>query len=101
MLHNFHDVTGRLTPLDDRPQPALGVQRFQEIPDSFKERMREVESRSKHERSGDYKLAASIPAIFVAKWFNEGFNVYTEPMSAIVKKCKAEGLDDFLVKGET
>lgn len=47
-------------------------------------------------RSGNYHKVASIPLIFVEKWRNEGFDIYKESASAIIKRLKAESLDAFL-----
>lgn len=95
----FHDVQGRLDLDVDPKGQVLGVQRFQEIPDSFVKDLRDLETtRSRFTRRPDSIKVASIPALFVAKWMNEGFNVYQEPLSEIRKKLVKEGLEAFLVK---
>ena len=72
------------------------IQRCQDITDEFlaeNRRMREEQSRT---RCREYHKVASIPVIFVHKWLKEGFNIYEETEAALVRKLKADGLDDFL-----
>lgn len=95
---NFHDVHGRVDFVEDQGRdPQLGVMRAQEIPDTFLQNLRDIEETQKAPGS-EMRLAASIPAIFVSKWMNEGFNIYQESLKAIEAKCRKEGLDAFLVK---
>jgi hypothetical protein len=93
---NIIDVTGRIDAVEDQGTLYAGVQSQQEIPDSFTQRLRDIEDNRK--RGAEMSLAASIPVIFVEKWMRDGFNIYQEPLSAIEAKCHKEGLEAFLVK---
>lgn len=93
---NFIDTTGRIDPVENGASLYAGITTHQDIPDSFLQRLRDIES---NKRPGaEYSLAASIPVIFVEKWLREGFDIYREPLKAIEARCRREGLEKFLVK---
>ena len=70
--------------------------RSQDIDDSFLDNLRTKRIETANSRLPDMTLVASIPAIFVVKWMDEGFNIYREPLKAILKKLADENLGDFL-----
>ena len=72
------------------------LQTYQDIPQEFLDDLNERRKASAQRRHGEFERVASIPAIFVTQWLQEGFNIYRETNKAIVKRLKEQGLDGFL-----
>jgi len=72
------------------------IQTYQDIPSEFLDNLNEHRKASAHRPMGEYERVASIPAIFVTQWLQEGFNVYTAPIKDVVKRLKEQSLDGFL-----
>lgn len=72
------------------------IQATQEIPDDFLTECHENRVASTEGRMGEYHQFASIPTAVVDMWMRQGFNIYQEPMSAIVKRLRSEDLTAFL-----
>lgn len=70
--------------------------RYQEVTDDFLANLAEKRVSTANSRLPDMTLVASIPAVFVVKWMDEGFNVYRESLDAIIRKIKENDLDGFL-----
>ena len=99
--------------MTDKKQPSLvgidttyadnadGVHRKhqQHIPDSFLSNLADMRHNSSQTREGEFMKVASIPTVVVEKWMREGFDILGDrniKPADIVKKLKAEGLEDFL-----
>lgn len=72
------------------------IQTYQEIPKEFLDELAEHRKASSERRTQNFERVASVPAIFVKKWLDEGFNIYREPVKAVVRRLKQQGLDGFL-----
>lgn len=71
----------------------------QHIPDSFLSNLADMRHTSTQTREGEFMKVASIPTVVVEKWMREGFDILGDrniKPADIVKKLKAEGLEDFL-----
>jgi len=71
----------------------------QHIPDSFLTNLADMRHTSSQTREGEFMKVASIPTVVVEKWMREGFDILGDrniKPADIVKKLKAEGLEDFL-----
>lgn len=71
----------------------------QHIPDSFLSNLADMRQTSSQTREGEFMKVASIPTVVVEKWMREGFDILGDrniKPADIVKKLKAEGLEDFL-----
>lgn len=78
-------------------EEGLLVSHKQEIPQTFIDECSDWrKAQGRMSRTKEHHKVADIPVIFVHKWLQEGFNIYQEPLTAIVKKLKREGLDHFL-----
>lgn len=75
---------------------GLVIERYQEIPQSFIDRLRAEKANSSEVREGETMRVASIPVIVVEKWMREGFDFYNATASQIVAKLKSENLDYFI-----
>lgn len=74
---------------------GLAVVRTQDIPDWWLDSLKDSRLASR-ERAGETHRVASIPTALVEKWQREGFDVYREPIKAIVKRLKDQGFHQFL-----
>lgn len=68
----------------------------QDFPDSYWDGLKWAREQDSKQRCGELWRVASIPAIFVTKWLDQGFNIYQAPLKDIIKKLHQEGLTDFL-----
>lgn len=75
---------------------GLHTQHGQDITASFLDNLKAKRNASAHGPIGDMMHVASVPAIFIHKWFREGFNAYQAPVKDVVARLKAEGLTQFL-----
>lgn len=91
-MNNIHDVAWDI----QEEQDAINIIRAQEIPEDFMGWLRAEREASKHEKMGEIATLASIPAVLVVQWLNEGFDVFREPAREIIKRLKAQGFDGFL-----
>lgn len=71
------------------------IMRVQHIPQEFLDGLRDCRNASSA-AAGETHRVASIPCALVEKWQREGFDVFREPIRAIVARLKAEGYDFFL-----
>lgn len=79
---------------------GLFVKKNQIISDDFLTMTKDDRFDSK-ERAKEYHRVASIPVVVVEKWLKEGFDIYREPLKAIIKKLKQENLDAFLTSNKS
>lgn len=101
---------------DKKPTPLIGVdtnfydnadgvyrKHDQHIPSSFLQDLADMRHNSSMKREDEYMKVASIPTVVVEKWLREGFDIMGDrniSPADIVKKLKAEGLEDFLATGK-
>lgn len=73
------------------------LKNVQEIPQEYLDELCDYrKAQTKMSRTREYHRVAAIPTIFVVKWLQEGFDVFREPVKAVVRRLKQEGLDAFL-----
>lgn len=77
------------------------VRTVQEIPQEFLDKCAQERFASSHGPMGDYHKFASIPVAVVDQWMKDGFDVYREPLKAIVARLKKENLDAFLTSNRS
>lgn len=90
---HISDVSWKIDSVDDN---SLGIARAQDIPDTFISDLRDDRLASMNAASGDIHRVASIPAVLVVKWLNEGFDVFRAPLRDTMKRLREEGFDDFI-----
>lgn len=73
----------------------LAVVRTQDIPSWWLDSLKDSRLASR-ERAGETHRVASIPTALVEQWQRQGFDVYREPIRAIVKRLRDEGYHQFL-----
>jgi hypothetical protein len=74
---------------------GLAVVRTQDVPADWLENLKDCRLASR-ERAGETHRVASIPTALVEAWQRKGFDVYREPIKAIVKRLRDEGYHQFL-----
>lgn len=91
------DVAWNITDAEQKPAGLtdLTVRKDQIITDAFLDGLKEDRMASKA-RAGDFHKVASIPVVVVEKWLREGFDIYRESASAILKKLRDEDLQAFI-----
>jgi hypothetical protein len=89
----FYDVA---SDLDITVGGEFFIKRTQEIPDWYLKQLEDARTESKNAPAKDFHRVASIPVGLVEKWKREGFDVYREPIQAIVKRLKMEGYDKLM-----
>jgi hypothetical protein len=72
------------------------IERVQQIPDGFMERLKQERNASGSVREGEMMRVASIPTSLVEAWISQGFPFYEMTVKQIVAKLKADGLEYFL-----
>jgi hypothetical protein len=81
----------------DENTDGLVIQRFQEIPHSFIDKLKEERFQNTQGRvKNEMHRAASIPVAVVEKWQREGYDVFKEPIKKTLAKLKNENLDAFI-----
>lgn len=75
---------------------GLVIEKFQEIPQSFRDSLRAQKADSLNTREGEYMRVASVPEAVVDKWIAEGFDFWNADAREIVAKLARENLDDFI-----
>jgi hypothetical protein len=81
----------------DENSEGLVIQRFQEIPHSFIDKLKEERFQNSQSRvKNEMHRAASIPVALVEKWQREGYDVFKEPIKKTLAKLKHENLDAFI-----
>lgn len=88
----MEDISWSMNPDSD----GFVIERFQEIPAELTDRIKAHKANSVTERARELHWAGSVPAILVVKWRNEGFDVFREPVKAIIARLKREGYEDFI-----
>ncbi len=83
--HDFHDTAD-----------GLVTENIQHFPDSYWAGLQWARDQQASARTKEFHKVADIPAIFVKKWLDEGFDVYREPVREIVKRLHREELTEFL-----
>jgi hypothetical protein len=84
----------RLERVDGPNDRDLVFKRFQDIPDSFLQSLKDKPAPLTG--SGEMRRVASIPEAVVNKWKREGFDVYKESAQAIVTRLANEDLGKFI-----
>jgi hypothetical protein len=79
---------------------GLFMKKDQYISDDFITRNADARFESKA-RAGEFHHVASIPVVVVEKWLKEGFDIYKEPLKAIIKRLKQENLEAFLTSNQS
>jgi hypothetical protein len=82
-------------------QDALAIKHEQDIPSSFLKSLSDLRSSSTHAREGNYMKLCSIPVVVVEKWLREGFDIYKESASSIMKRLRKEDLDAFIATSKS
>lgn len=72
------------------------IKRVQEIPDDFLQSCSDNRLASNGNKMGDLHQFASIPTAVVDHWSRQGFDVFKEPMKAILKRLRDEDLTAFI-----
>jgi hypothetical protein len=80
--------------VDGPNEPQLVFKKFQDIPDTFIQRLRDSEAA--RPKNAEMRKVASIPTVIVEKWLREGFDVHKESAQAIVARLSAEDLSYFI-----
>lgn len=80
----------------DENSEGLVIERYQEIPQAFMDRLKAEKSASGSVREGDTMRVASIPVIVVEKWMREGFDFHNATAKQIIAKLRLEHLDAFI-----
>jgi hypothetical protein len=94
--HQYHDIQRSLSENTD----GHIIERVQHIPEGFLDRLKAERDESMSVRETEHQRVASIPTCVVEKWISEGYPFWDEPVSKIVAKLKAEGLEYFLTTGK-
>ena len=85
----------------DQNADGVFTQHSQDVTKAFLDNLKAKRDASAHGPIGDMMHVASVPAIFIHKWFKEGFNAYQAPVKDVVARLRREGLDGFLATGKT
>lgn len=80
----------------DENSEGLVIERYQEIPQSFLDRLKTERANSSSVREGENMRVASIPVAVVEQWMRQGFDFYNATAAQIVAKLKNENLDYFI-----
>jgi hypothetical protein len=80
----------------DENSEGLVIEKFQEIPQAFRDSLKAEKDNSMSVREGEYMRVASIPEVVIDKWLRENFDFWNASAAEIVAKLKAENLDDFI-----
>jgi hypothetical protein len=87
-------IEEKLVRVDGPNEKDLVFKRFQDIPDSFIQRLRDTTAM--RPQGAEMRKVASIPEVVVAKWLREGFDVHKESAQAIVARLSREDLGHFI-----
>lgn len=68
----------------------------QQISQAFLDDLKDQRNESTKGPAGDFMRVASIPTGVIEQWSREGFNIYEETGTAIVKRLHDQNLDAFL-----
>lgn len=79
---------------------GVAIREDQIIPDEFLTALRHEREDSLHTPAGEFHRVASIPTAVVDKWLREGFDVFKEPVAAIMKRLRQEQLDGFIASNK-
>ncbi len=79
---------------------GLSIHRTQDIPEDYLAWLRECRDESAKARMGNTASIAHVPAFVWVQWMNDGFDIFKEPHSAIIKRLKNSGLDGFLTSNK-
>lgn len=80
----------------DENSEGLVIERYQEIPQAFLDRLKAEKAASSSTREGETIRVASIPVIVVEKWMREGFDFHNATAKQIIAKLRLENLDAFI-----
>jgi len=94
----LNDVNTKLILNDDATATIVGTQ---DIPDSHLQWIDDNRSQSKFEKSGEFKLLASVPAAIVNKWFRAGFDIFDKNNTPdiIMARLRKEDMEHFIATG--
>ena len=68
----------------------------QNISQAFLDDLKDARNESTTRLEGDYMRVASIPTVVAEQWLREGFNIYEETGTAIVKRLQEQDLTAFM-----
>lgn len=68
----------------------------QNISDAFITALRKERDASLEQSEGEMMRVASVPMALAEQWQREGFDIYRENATAIMKRLKQQGMDAFL-----
>ena len=80
----------------DENSEGLVIERYQEIPQSFLDRLKAERANSSSVREGETMRVASIPVAIVEQWMRDGYDFHNATASQLVAKLKQENLDYFI-----
>jgi len=75
---------------------GLEIQYTQDIRQDFLDANKRERAYNAQHRAQELHRVASIPTSVIEVWMRQGFDIYEQPTSAIVKRLRSESLDDFL-----
>lgn len=88
-------IDTNVTRVDGANDRDLIFKKFQDIPDSFVQGLRDQEARAP--KGAEMRKIASIPVAVVEHWLKQGFDVHKESAQAIVNRLSTEDLGAFIV----
>lgn len=95
-MTNPNLVDAQVNLVDGDSSSPFTIKRFQDIPQSFLDRLKEDRNESTKSKMGEFHKVASIPVAVYETWLREGYDATKEPITKTVAKLKAEGLDYFM-----
>lgn len=97
-MHNYNLVSSQIS-FEENCEGLL-IKQSQDIPDDYLSELRNERAESLHTPTGEFHRVASIPMLLVNKWKAEGFDIYREPIEAIIARLKKEALDGFITSNK-
>lgn len=91
-MSNISDITWDIT----QDSGGMGIYRAQDIPEDHMAWLQACRDESASNPMGDVATIASIPAILVVQWLNEGFDMFKASHKEIIARLKRQGFDGFM-----
>ena len=91
---NFIDTQHEF--LDGDSKDEVVLRRYQEIPDSFLDEIKDIRNESSNKPMGDFHHYARIPDGVIEKWMMEGFDIFNADPKEILKKLHSDELDKLI-----
>ena len=91
-MSDISDITWDIT----QDGEGLGVYRAQDIPKDHMAWLQACRDESSNNLMGEVATVASIPAILVVQWLNEGFDMFKASHKEIIARLKRQGFGGFM-----